>query len=627
MIDIRTLKDELILDINGHSELLTVRYAMILEDWGFVLNSERSRYVLSGKGNIQLILNDLLGYLQKRNIPIRITDEVNILINEVKDEKERFQKSKELGKAIKGDKISAMLKIKGFKRELKSYQEKAVKQMIAVENSANFSVPGSGKTTMIYATYAHFKQEGKVEKIFVIGTSSCFIAWEEEFTGCFGKIPISVRLIGNNRSGKYKNIDEADVILTTFQTATNDIDKIITILKQYKTLLVIDESHYIKRLNNGVWAEELLRLSPYAVYRIISTGTPMPNGLNDLYTQMTFLWPGKELLGEKNRFKYELKKKGAVENVKERIFPFFCRVKKSDLNLPEPILHTMKIPMSMYQQKLYNLLVTNTLNEVANFSIGELEVLVKWKKAKMIRLLQLASNPALLESYSKEFEVPPLSFEDEDISKLIKQYLTYEVPNKLIEAVRLTGELVGKGEKVLIWVTFINNITCLKLKIEQLGIKVYTLFGEVPKSSEENEDYNREQQIIMFKNSQQPCVMIANPAACAESISLHHHCHHAIYFERSFNCGHYLQSRDRIHRIGLLPNVETHYYLLISEKSIDEIVNIRLEEKANDMYEVIDCDFPPVNCVMDEPEWSSKSELDIDFTHVINYLRKMIDNK
>lgn len=625
MVEVKVFKDELILEIHEHCELMLGRYAMILSDWGFALNRDRKRYILAGKGNIQQILHELLEYLENKRIPLKITDEVTTLLAEVNNEKERFKKARVLGRAIKENKVDAPLRIKGFKRTLTPYQEDAVKHMLAVENAANFSVPGSGKTTMIYANYAQLREEDKIEKLFVIGPPSCFIAWEEEFIECFEKEPVSVRLLGINRDEKYGNINHADIILTTFQTATNDVEKIIEILKQYKTLLVIDESHYIKRLNKGVWAEELLRLAPYASYRIISTGTPMPNGLNDLYTQMTFLWPGKGLLGEKNRFKYELKKKDAIKNIKKLVFPFFYRVKKSDLKLPEPLIHVIEVPMSQYQQKLYDLLVKNTLSELEKLSTKELEVLGSWKKAKMIRLLQLASNPALLASYSKEFEVPPLSFEDDDITELVNDYVAYEKPNKLVYAVKLVNELTSKGAKVIIWVTFIDNIVYLKREIEQLGIAVYTIFGEVPKSSDENEEFNREQQITIFKNSKDPCVMIANPAACAESISLHRNCHHAIYFERSFNCGHYLQSRDRIHRIGLPPDEETHYYLLLSEKSIDKVVAIRLEEKANAMYEVIDSDFPPVNCAMENEEWISQNELETDFNEVINYLRNTVD--
>jgi hypothetical protein len=43
----------------------------------------------------------------------------------------------------------------------------------------------------------------------------------------------------------------------------------------------------------------------------------------------------------------------------------------------------------------------------------------------------------------------------------------------------------------------------------------------------------------------------ANLAAMAEGVSPRHTCHDAIYVDRTFNAGQYLQSLDRIHRLGL----------------------------------------------------------------------------
>ena len=67
-------------------------------------------------------------------------------------------------------------------------------------------------------------------------------------------------------------------------------------------------------------------------------------------------------------------------------------------------------------------------------------------------------------------------------------------------------------------------------------------------------------------------MLIANPAAVAESISLHKVCHNAIYLDMSFNASHYMQSKDRIHRVGLRPDDEINYYFLHSENSIDDLI-------------------------------------------------------
>lgn len=56
--------------------------------------------------------------------------------------------------------------------------------------------------------------------------------------------------------------------------------------------------------------------------------------------------------------------------------------------------------------------------------------------------------------------------------------------------------------------------------------------------------------------------LITNPHTLAESVSLHSICHDAIYFEYSYNLVHLLQSKDRIHRLGLPSDQYTQYYFL-----------------------------------------------------------------
>lgn len=83
-------------------------------------------------------------------------------------------------------------------------------------------------------------------------------------------------------------------------------------------------------------------------------------------------------------------------------------------------------------------------------------------------------------------------------------------------------------------------------------------------------------------------MVIANPFAVAESISLHKACHNAIYLERSFNCAHFLQSKDRIHRYGLPKDTDTHYYYILSADSVDETIDYRLKEKERRMLDIIE---------------------------------------
>lgn len=69
---------------------------------------------------------------------------------------------------------------------------------------------------------------------------------------------------------------------------------------------------------------------------------------------------------------------------------------------------------------------------------------------------------------------------------------------------------------------------------------------------------------------------------------MHHWCHHAVYLDRTFNAGHFLQSQDRIHRLGLSDDVNTNFTILVSETSIDDSVDQRLRDKVSALSRLMD---------------------------------------
>ena len=104
----------------------------------------------------------------------------------------------------------------------------------------------------------------------------------------------------------------------------------------------------------------------------------------------------------------------------------------------------------------------------------------------------------------------------------------------------------------------------------------------------------RQQILSDFKNKKFS-VLITNPHTLAESVSLHNVCHDAIYFEYSYNLVHLLQSKDRIHRLGLPTGQYTQYYYLMDyfkvngqEYSLDRKIYDRLMDKELLMLNAID---------------------------------------
>ena len=110
------------------------------------------------------------------------------------------------------------------------------------------------------------------------------------------------------------------------------------------------------------------------------------------------------------------------------------------------------------------------------------------------------------------------------------------------------------------------------------------------------ETENKQEKIDGFKGGIYQ-VLITNPQTLAESVSLHQICHDAVYFEYSYNLIHLLQSKDRIHRLGLPSNQYTQYHFLetaFDEEtqmvSLDEEIHNRLNFKEKVMMDAIEND-------------------------------------
>lgn len=552
---------------------------------GLEMNFDEGEYVSNNNKEFIQIIKDSIEYLSEELIEYTTNDFVAQELKKLREQDDEFVS---IEKNIDSyNPIDDEIKFVRFTRELKDYQKKAVKQFLTVRHGANFSVPGSGKTTMVYAYFDKLRSEGIVNKILVVGPLSSFSPWESESAECFDQKLRSLRLTGNNRENNYLSSNQYDLFLCHYQTAANEINFIIDFCKKYKVLFVVDESHYIKRFSGGIWADSLISIAPYATRRVILSGTPMPNGYADLWSQFTFLWPGMQLLGERNTYKKKTEDISEQDQIKARIRPFFFRVKKIDLGLPRQIIHRKYYDLKPVQFQIYNALSIRFLKDL-ELEPSDRQQLKSWRKAKMVRMLQAASNPTLLTKYSDEFAVPPLSSDGSSVIQLINKYSQFEIPSKFEIAGNLVRELILSGHKVLLWTAFVHNIAMLETLFAD--IPHYIIHGSIPKDESENYDFNREKNIENFKTSKIPCLLIANPAACAESISLHKACNHAIYLDRTFNCGQYIQSLDRIHRIG--SDVDVNYYILLANNTIDITINKRLEEKFQTMNSVLEDELP-----------------------------------
>jgi len=199
-------------------------------------------------------------------------------------------------------------------------------------------------------------------------------------------------------------------------------------------------------------------------------------------------------------------------------------------------------------------------------------------------LLEAATNPGLLASAlgaeRPEFAWPPDPIPpDSALAEKITAYSRLETPAKLEKLVALVDANANAGRKTLVWSNFTGNL--LELYDRVLApYRPALIYGEVPPTGDDPAQASRESELSRFREEDSCMVLIANPAAMSEGVSLHMACNDAVYLERNFNAGQYLQSLDRIHRLGLSPDKETRITFLVSAETIDETVDEMVAIKA-----------------------------------------------
>lgn len=496
-------------------------------------------------------------------------------------------------------------------RTLYELQMLAAYHLAFSQNACNFSVPGAGKTSIVYGAYAylHNLPEGdtkKVDRILIISPLNAFAPWELEYEECFGRKPTSKRLLGKLDVEEKKQylyeMNPAEITLVSYPSVISLVDELTYFLKKHRVMVILDEAHKIKNTKGGVISQSIMALAENCKSRVVLTGTPAPNGYEDLYNLFKFIWPTKNIIKYHIGQLRDMSKTvddPRVDTLLDTISPYFIRIKKGDLGIPPAINHPpVQVEMKPSQRKIYDFIEKQYISDIAKSK--DSQVKSELIKARMIRLMQAATNPALLAQPLKDFaKIEDVDFDgvqdDSEMLKEILKYSTNEIPAKYEKAKEIIEKIISDGGKVIVWACYIKNIELLKEYLEGNGIPVRTLYGATPIAgddiSEEDEEYSLTREAIVkeFHNPDSSFkVIIANPFAVSESISLHKACHNAIYLERSFNAAHFLQSKDRIHRYGLKEGTETHYYYLVSNDSVDETVHQRLIDKERRLIEIIE---------------------------------------
>lgn len=478
----------------------------------------------------------------------------------------------------------------GFTRELRPFQVANVTRIATFPHAADFSVPGAGKTAVALANFAVQRRRGVVQRLLVVAPLAAFASWREEADACFDDPPTVAVHLGAG----VPLPSAARILLTNYHRLASDYDRLRAWVSRVPTHVILDEAHRVKRGRSGVHGTAALDLAFAARRRDVLTGTPAPQGAHDLVALMKYLYPGqaRQILPS-NAFVERLgRNPDVLAETHRAVQRYFVRTCKGDLGLPPTTMEVLSQPMGPVQAAIYSALIGQYR---ARFGLSDGSR--RWFRRLgriVMYLLEAATNPLLLGAGSDEddlaeFEHPPLELTgNERVADLLTRYGDFETPWKYGEVERLVQEAAAAGDKILVWSTFVRSIRYLQRALQEWNPAV--VHGGIPPrdGASPNAQTTREDELDRFRYDPACSVLLANPAACGEGVSLHHWCHHAVYLDRSFNAGHFLQSQDRIHRLGLAEGTETRFTILVSEGSVDEFVNHRLIEKVSALAQLMD---------------------------------------
>jgi len=491
---------------------------------------------------------------------------------------------------------------------------------IMMMRSANFSVPGSGKTSVVYGIFAYLSDPSinRIDRIVVFGPKSSFMSWKEEFDLNFGpKKTMKVLDIQENsiKKGKeyellYESTDKNLILINYEAIPSLETSIIESKIINEKTLLVLDEVHRVKN-PKGIRAKSVLKIVSSITgpkYRIALSGTPIPNTFSDLFMPLNILFPNE--YGDYFRFterELGLADSNALkqDEINESIYPFFTRINKQDLKVPPPEkddITTGSVCANSTEKQIFDIIYKaygdNTL-------------------ALFIRLMQASTNPKLILKKPDDDDLREIglfkSDEDDDyeddnaisnafyanyakatrvnINKMSKEEIDlirgYGMTQKFYRGIAIISKLVAERRQVIAWAVFVNTLDEIFHHLKEAKITCKVVCGSTPQE-------DREKIIKEFVNGEFN-VLITNPHTLGESVSLHKNCHDAVYFEYSFNLTHLLQSKDRIHRLGLKPGEKTHYYFLstvtnevTNSPPIDMRIYQRLKNKEERMIKTLE---------------------------------------
>jgi SNF2 family DNA or RNA helicase len=427
------------------------------------------------------------------------------------------------------------------------YQRKGTEFLQKNERAGLFDEQGLGKSKQVIDAVSAEVSAGSIQGALIICPNGLKSNWATEVKK-FSSLPHTV--FGSGRTARRSAFTamRSAIYIINYEAVPAELPSLKALLQFKPMALILDESHRIKTPEAKV-TRAVHKLRSYAKRRYILSGTPVANKPDDLWSQMFFLDDGESLGETFEAFQKSFKTGKAgyrrIDELRDRITSrTLRRTKDKALTLPPKTYVRIEVNLAPRQREMYAKMRQDLELSVRKMSGDQVLEQVDAILSRMVRLAQLASNPGLLDDHYQE------------------------VPAKLKALDSLLTEHIGRRkEKVIVWTSFVDNIRVLGNRFKKY--KPVAIFGEM-------DNVARDMSVRAFKSDPDVRLLIANPAAAREGLTLTE-ANVAIYFDRTFNLVDYLQSQDRIHRIS--QTKPCNVMLLIARDTVDEFIDFSIEQK------------------------------------------------
>ncbi|HTD42155.1 MAG TPA: DEAD/DEAH box helicase, partial [Mucilaginibacter sp.] len=398
---------------------------------------------------------------------------------------------------------------------------------------------GLGKTIQTLALLQKHKEDteaaGSKSTSLIIMPTSLIYNWMNEAKKFTPKLRIMVHT-GTFRYKSPETFANYDVVITTYGITRIDIELFKTYFFEY---IILDESQNIKNPSSKSY-QSVKQLK--SRFKLILSGTPVENSVNDLWTQMSFINPG--LLGSQQFFQNEFvtpiekkKDEDKARKLQALIKPFILRRTKEQVatELPPKTENLFYCKMSDEQASVYEKVKSEYRNELlksledGTFAKTQIQVL-----QGLIKLRQIANHPSMID---EEYEGDSGKFED---------------------VVHTLSNVLDGGHKVLVFSQFVKQLTIYRNHFEQEGIPYVYLDGSTQ---------NRGDVVQRFQEDEKTRVFLISIKAGGVGLNLTE-ADYVFILDPWWNPAVEQQAIDRTHRIGQTKNV--FIYKFITKDSVEE---------------------------------------------------------